>query len=177
MYLKDALFCFLVCTALWAQVEAGVAFWSNNYFESNVIAENCGAPSDVFQLESFKVSPDIIEPGKQVNITITGSLSEKVEDGAYADVMVKVGRIKILKKEFDICEELRKREDEVDIQCPFEKGDISIFQTVTLPKEIPPAIFKVSTEAYTANDDSLACLDLLVDFRRKHSLLEGVLVQ
>ncbi|CAO3670481.1 unnamed protein product [Rhizopus stolonifer] len=177
MYLKNALFCFLVCTVLWAQVEAGVAFWSNNYFGSNVETENCGDQEDVFQLESFQVSPDIIAPGKQVNITVIGFLNEEVEEGAYAKVDVKLGLIKLIHKTFDICEELRNHKDEVDIQCPIEKGPLKVFQTVTLPKEIPPGDFRVTAVAYTANDEPLACLKIRVDFRHRRSLLGDFWVQ
>lgn len=33
------------------------------------------------------------------------SVSDKYQDGAYADVTVKIGVIKLLQKEFDLCEE------------------------------------------------------------------------
>jgi hypothetical protein len=37
-----------------------------------------------------------------------------------------VGLIKLLHKTFDICEELKKNRDNVNIQCPIEKGPIEV---------------------------------------------------
>lgn len=81
------------------------------------------------------------------------------QEGAYADVTVKLGLVKLLKKTFDICEEayvngslhacatvlltntpLIRRKANATIQCPVEKGDYVVEQTVTLPKEIPPGM-------------------------------------
>ena len=38
-------------------------------------------------------------------LTCRESHNHAVQDGAYADVVVKTGPIKILQKEFDVCEE------------------------------------------------------------------------
>jgi len=76
-----------------------------------------------------------------------------VQDGAYADVSVKLGLIKILQKQFDLCNEayvsvifavfeipsLRylRRNANTSVQCPVEKGTYEVEHTVALPKEIP----------------------------------------
>jgi hypothetical protein len=80
----------------------------------------------LFQHKSVDVDPNPLEPGDQVNITIVGELLKTVEEGAYAYVEVKLGLVKLLRKTFDICEELRKHKNEVDIQCPIEEGAFKV---------------------------------------------------
>lgn len=56
-------------------------------------------------IESITVSPDPPEPGKNLTVTVEATANEVVEEGAYADVTVKLGLIKLLQKRFDVCEE------------------------------------------------------------------------
>ncbi|KAI0361208.1 hypothetical protein OH77DRAFT_1391654 [Trametes cingulata] len=128
---------------------------------------DCGTDSHIVRIDSIQVTPDPPQRGEDLSITVQGVASQDVEDGAYADVTVKVGVIKILQKEFDICEEASKAN--ASIQCPVEKGTHKVTQTVTLPKEIPPAQFKVNIRGYTDSDDDLLCLDLMMDFRPKRN--------
>ena len=52
---------------------------------------------------------------------------------------MKLGLIKLLTKEFDICQEAKNAE--LDIQCPVQSGDYTVSHTVTIPKEAPPGMF------------------------------------
>ncbi|OBZ80004.1 Phosphatidylglycerol/phosphatidylinositol transfer protein [Grifola frondosa] len=123
-----------------------------------------GHPSDPVHIETIDISPDPPQPGKDLTVTVTGVATEPIEEGAYADVTVKVGLIQLLKKEFDVCEEARTAN--ASIQCPVEKGTHKVIQTVALPKEIPPAPFAVNIRAFTVDDDDMACLDIKIDFRK-----------
>ncbi|EKM53676.1 uncharacterized protein PHACADRAFT_98847, partial [Phanerochaete carnosa HHB-10118-sp] len=102
-------------------------------------------------------------PGQNLTVKVVGQVDEVVEEGAYADVIVKVGSIKVIEKEFDLCEEARKAE--VNISCPADKGEHNVVHTVTLPKPIPKVKFFVNIHGYTVEDDPLMCLDLWIDFR------------
>ncbi|TRM66183.1 MD-2-related lipid-recognition domain-containing protein, partial [Schizophyllum amplum] len=126
---------------------------------------DCGLPEDLIQLQSIKVSPDPPQPGEQLTVTVNAVVLETIEEGAYADVVVKLGLIKLLSKTFDVCEEARNAN--ATVQCPVEKGPYTVVQTVDLPKEIPKAKFVVSVRAYTAEDDDMACVDLQVDFTKR----------
>lgn len=42
--------------------------------------------------------------------------------------------IRLVKTEADLCEQIKN----VDLECPIEKGIISLTKAVDLPKEIPP---------------------------------------
>lgn len=74
---------------------------------------------------------------------------------------MRIGRIKLLHKEFDLCEEayvfptraavasglrfyIYRRNAHADIECPVEKGEHTVVHTVTLPKEIPKGRVTVS---------------------------------
>ncbi|KAA8645227.1 Phosphatidylglycerol/phosphatidylinositol transfer protein [Aspergillus tanneri] len=73
--------------------------------------------------------------GKPCEVKITGTVNDIIEEGAYADVAVKLGRIKILKKTFDVCEAFR--DYNTTIQCPVKPGSYEVTHTVHLPREIP----------------------------------------
>ncbi|KAG8683322.1 Phosphatidylglycerol/phosphatidylinositol transfer protein [Ceratobasidium sp. 395] len=168
---------------------------------------DCGLPTDAVQVHSIKVSPDPPQIGKDLTITASGYVGQKIEkwgallgafdwlapysysdphllvdplilpkvllrvlnlswqDGAYADVTVKLGLIKLLHKQFDVCEEARN--NNVTVQCPVEPGEYVVMQTVTLPKETPKAKFAIDIKGFTSEealDPDLVCLQLRVDF-------------
>ncbi|CEL58724.1 Phosphatidylglycerol/phosphatidylinositol transfer protein OS=Cryptococcus neoformans var, neoformans serotype D (strain JEC21 / ATCC MYA-565) GN=NPC2 PE=3 SV=1 [Rhizoctonia solani AG-1 IB] len=126
---------------------------------------DCGLPTDAVKVKSIKLSPDPPQIGKDLTITARGVVTRKIEDGAYADVTVKLGLVKLLRKEFDICEEARK--NNVTVQCPVEPSEYEIVQTVQLPKETPRAKFIVDVKGFTSDealDTDLVCLQLKVDF-------------
>ncbi|ETW87295.1 hypothetical protein HETIRDRAFT_243667, partial [Heterobasidion irregulare TC 32-1] len=124
---------------------------------------NCGSASDPIQIESIEVTPDPPKPGQDLTVLVKGTAQDA--EGAYADVTVKLGLIKLLHKQFDVCEEARNAN--ASVRCPVEKGYYEVEQTVTLPKEIPQAKFTVNVRGYTVDDDDLLCLDLVVDFMKK----------
>ncbi|KAF9270298.1 hypothetical protein L218DRAFT_992931 [Marasmius fiardii PR-910] len=124
--------------------------------------EDCGSPDDVVQIKSIQVNPDPPQPGKELSVTVNGFASQTIEEGAYANVVVKLGLIKILTKQFNLCEEARKAN--ASIQCPIQDGDHQVTQVVQLPKEIPRAKFKVNADGYTVDDENLFCVDLSIDF-------------
>ncbi|EGG10955.1 uncharacterized protein MELLADRAFT_123976 [Melampsora larici-populina 98AG31] len=132
--------------------------------------DNCGLETDAITIDSFEVSPDPPQPGKKLTITASGTANERIEEGAYADVVVKLGSfIKILHKQFDICEELRNAN--ATLQCPLEPGQHHIIHTVELPREIPRAKFTVEARAYTQYDDDMACANVVIDFMKPDETL------
>ncbi|KAF7966635.1 hypothetical protein HWV62_37593 [Athelia sp. TMB] len=129
--------------------------------------KDCGLASDPIEIKSIEVSPDPPQPGQDLTVKVHAYVNQRIEEGAYADVTVKLGLIKLLHKQFDVCEEARNAE--ADVQCPVEVGDYTVSQTVALPKEIPRAKFVVEVKGYTAEDDDMLCVNLKVDFM-KHLL-------
>ncbi|KAF5359309.1 hypothetical protein D9756_003361 [Leucocoprinus leucothites] len=127
-----------------------------------VTYSNCGLPTDPIQIESVEVTPNPPKPGGEITVKVNARATEVIEDGAYAHVTVKLGLIKLLTKEFDLCEEARKAE--LSVQCPVQPGHYTVEHKVTLPKEVPRAKFTVDVLGYTVDDDDLMCLKLVADF-------------
>ncbi|KAI1793926.1 ML domain-containing protein [Ganoderma leucocontextum] len=125
--------------------------------------KDCGTDAHLVHINSIEVSPDPPARGQDLTITVDGVAKGPVEDGAYADVTVKAGIIRLLHKEFDVCEEARNAN--TTVQCPVKEGSHKVTQTVTLPSEIPPAQFTVNIRGYTEDDEDLVCMDLMMDFR------------
>ena len=63
-------------------------------------------------------------------------VTHTTQDGTFADVVVKLGLIKLLTRRFDVCEEARA--NNAELQCPLGPGEYELTHTVALPREIPP---------------------------------------
>ncbi|KAJ8659097.1 hypothetical protein O0I10_005135 [Lichtheimia ornata] len=127
------------------------------------LIHDCSDSSYILDIYDITLSPRYPLPGDNLTIEAIGFLEEPVSYGAKADVLVKLGFVQLLKKEFDICEEMDN--NDVELQCPIMDGPVKVTQKVTLPKEIPKAHFKVQVRAKNHNNHPLACLDVDVDFR------------
>ncbi|KAG8745929.1 Phosphatidylglycerol/phosphatidylinositol transfer protein [Ceratobasidium sp. 414] len=135
---------------------------------------DCGSPQDVVHIKSIEVSPDPPQPGKDLTVTVNAVSEKEVMEGAYADVTVKLGLIKLLQKQFDICEEARSAN--ATIQCPIAAGEHKVVQTVALPKEIPRAKFSVFARGYSVDDEDLMCVKIDIDFILGHNLCDPGIV-
>jgi len=99
-----------------------------------------------------------------LTVTVEASAQTEIEDGAYADFTVKIGVIKLLNGQFDLCEDALDQNPAV--QCPVEEGDYEVQHTVELPNDIPHAKFTINARGYTVDDDDLVCVDLKVNFMK-----------
>ena len=72
--------------------------------------------------------------GKTLTIEATGNFTEKVEQGAYLELVVKYGLIRLIHQTADLCEQMKNAVNE---ECPL-LGEKTITKDVDLPKEIPP---------------------------------------
>lgn len=71
-----------------------------------------------------------------MTIEASGYVKETVEIGSEANVVVKLGVVQLLRKNFDICDELDKNKDDVELQCPIEKGDLTVSICVFCTKDM-----------------------------------------
>ena len=78
-------------------------------------------------------------------------MDETIVKGAYIQLQVKYGLIRLVNAKADLCEQV----ENVDLECPIEKGVVSITKDIELPKEIPP----VSCSAYGVHILSLLTVD------------------
>ncbi|GAA5810717.1 hypothetical protein MFLAVUS_004143 [Mucor flavus] len=154
----------------WSRHSLSTSYYPSITRASNVQISDCSDESFLLQIRSIKITPDILTPGAELTLEAEGTLLETVDLGSFADVQVKLGVVTLIRKKFDLCETLEDNKDKIDLQCPIERGDLKIIQKITLPKEIPKAIFHVYVNAFTAHDDDLACIRIKVNFRQQRFL-------
>ena len=74
-----------------------------------------------------------VSSGKTLTIEAKGNFTQEIEDGAYINLSVKYGLIRLINQRADLCEQMKN----VDEECPLS-GEKTITKDVDLPKEIPP---------------------------------------
>lgn len=122
---------------------------------------NCDAAShQILDLRSVIIDPNPPVKGQNLTFVAQGFLSEDVTDGAYVDVDVRYGFIRLVHQTFDLCEEIQN----VDLECPVKKGVQSITKLVLIPEEVPPGKYLVNARAYTKHDKLITCLTATVEF-------------
>ena len=94
---------------------------------------NLATPPKTIKAEHVKLIHGAIS-GNTLSIKASGTLSEKIEDGAKVRLQVKYGLIRIINQEADLCDNIKN----VDLECPLKKGPMTLTKDVELPKEIPP---------------------------------------
>lgn len=123
--------------------------------------ELCDASSQqLLTINSLEISPNPPQRGQNLTIVGDGLLLKAIEDGAYVDVVVNYGYIKLIQQTYDLCEEL----PQVGMECPLEKGEYDLIKAVELPSQIPPGKYTVSARAYTKDDDLITCLTGSIEF-------------
>ncbi|KAB8272712.1 Phosphatidylglycerol/phosphatidylinositol transfer protein [Aspergillus minisclerotigenes] len=125
--------------------------------------EYCNDPSgDILDIKKVDLSPNPPLPGKTLVITASGTLHEKIEEGAYVLLEVKYGLITLLRQTADLCEQLVN----VDLKCPLEPGVMTLTKQVDLPKQIPPGKYTVQADVFNSDDEHITCLKALnIEFK------------
>ncbi|QLQ80303.1 hypothetical protein HG537_0D03040 [Torulaspora globosa] len=115
--------------------------------------------SEKQNLEIFTVdlAPNPPVRGKNLTISAVGKLHETVKEGAYVNVEVRLGYIKLLTQTYDLCETLE--ENKVDgLTCPLAAGPYSVVKEIEIPAEVPPGKYVVLARAYNVDDELITCL-------------------
>jgi hypothetical protein len=86
--------------------------------------------------------------GSTLVIEAAGILSEKVEKGAYVMLQVKYGLIKLVSTKADLCDQVTN----VDMECPIEKGAITITKDVEIPSGVPPVSRRSASRIFVPSD-------------------------
>ncbi|ESX01809.1 hypothetical protein KL918_004780 [Ogataea parapolymorpha] len=116
--------------------------------------------SQLLKLTHVDVLPNPPERGTNLTIVARGDLSKQVDEGAYVEVDVTYGYIKLLHQTYDLCEELPN----VDMECPLKKDSYDLTKIVEIPNEVPPGTYTVIARAFTADDELITCLTGSVAF-------------
>ncbi|KAK9471166.1 putative ML domain protein [Dipodascopsis tothii] len=116
----------------------------------------------VLSIDYIKINPNPPKKGESLYIEGSGILAADIEEGAFVEVEVRYGFIRLVKETIDLCEQL----EQVDKSCPLKKGPIDFSKDVELPDEIPPGKYNAIARAYTADYKEITCLTAIVEFAR-----------
>ncbi len=155
--LTEALFCLSSASAFSVKqlMEDGQTQILNEPIPGESPLELCDTQaSQILTLESLRMDPVPPQRGENLTIIASGTLSATVEEGAYVDVDVDYGLIKLIHATYDLCEELPN----VDMKCPIKKGHYEIKKQVEIPSQVPPGQYRVVARAYTKDDALITCL-------------------
>ncbi|KAI1268900.1 ML domain-containing protein [Xylariaceae sp. FL1019] len=119
--------------------------------------------NDIVSIEKVDLTPNPPEAGSELLIQATGTVYEPIEDGAKVKLVVKYGLIRLVSTEASLCEQISN----VDMECPIDKGVLSITKSVEIPKEVPPGTYTVTADVFTKDDKPITCLQATVKFGAK----------
>ncbi|KAG5992913.1 hypothetical protein E4U52_002444 [Claviceps spartinae] len=117
------------------------------------------------EIYNIDLAPNPPAAGKNLIIKATGAVKRPIENGAYIDLTVKYGLIRLLTTRADLCDKI----GEVDLKCPLNPGNMQITKTVELPNEIPPGTYTVTADVFSAHHKRITCLTATVKFNMNGS--------
>ncbi|KAM3419988.1 hypothetical protein BST61_g3300 [Cercospora zeina] len=136
--------------------------------------EFCEDPEkNILAIKKVDLDPNPPKAGTKLQITASGVLAEDIEEGATVEYQVKYGVIGILHSTADLCETVQN----VDLECPLKKGDLTLTKDVDLPKQIPPGTYTVQATVRSKDEKTITCLKAKVQFHAGGAALEGLFKQ
>lgn len=114
----------------------------------------------------------------ELKVTVQGTTSQDITDGAYVDLTVKLGLIRIFSNRYDLFQVLREDSTAVgstdgsvlivdqrkDSVIP--AGNFTLTYTYKLPKETPQAKFSVFVSIWNSDEADIATLRGQLDLAR-----------
>jgi len=125
---------------------------------------------DIVWIDQVDLDPNPPLAGHDLEFRAHGYVKKPIKQGAYANVTIKYGVIKLLTTQLNLCDQMQN----VNVTCPIEKGPLEIAKTVHLPGEIPPGRYTVHVAVHNNDDESITCLDATVSFGRKTISFAGL---
>ncbi|KAH0545189.1 Phosphatidylglycerol/phosphatidylinositol transfer protein, partial [Trichoglossum hirsutum] len=116
---------------------------------------------DILNIVYVNLKPNPPKPGQALDIEAVGELSKDIEQGAYVNLQVKYGLIRLVNTKADLCDQIKN----VDMECPLKEGRTLLTKSVNLPKEIPPGKYTVFADVYTKDDEKITCLTAEIYFK------------
>jgi len=119
--------------------------------------------AELLIIEKVDLSPNPPRAGQPLLITALGQFKDIIEEGAYVQLSVKYGLVRLISMKTDLCEQVKN----VDLECPIPEGKQEIKKEVEMPKEIPPGKYTVLADVYTKDGRRVTCLTAQVQFSRE----------
>lgn len=95
-----------------------------------------------------------------MTISASGVLSKDIKQDSKVQLQVKYGLITLIKQTADLCDQIGN----VDLECPLQKGQMTLTKEVDIPKEVPKGKYTVSANVLDENGDVVTCLEAVVYF-------------
>ncbi|KAK7206155.1 Phosphatidylglycerol/phosphatidylinositol transfer protein [Myxozyma melibiosi] len=118
--------------------------------------------SQLLDITYLKINPNPPQKGADLFIEAEGILKDTIGEGAFVEVEVRYGFIRLVKETIDLCEQVEK----ADKSCPLDRGVIKFSKSVELPGEIPQGKYNVVARAYKEDYTEITCLTAQVEFAR-----------
>ncbi|KAL9549854.1 hypothetical protein MBANPS3_005004 [Mucor bainieri] len=132
--------------------------------ESNIQVSYCGTERDILNISDLSFEPENVQPGDDVMIYGSGSLSDDISPGTKVQVVLKYSGVDYYSTEVDYCSFVAKKEIDGDLRCPVSKGDLEVAQKVSIPKNIAKGVYTLHLQGKTADGRSIGCADLQATF-------------
>ncbi|WP_405550760.1 ML domain-containing protein (plasmid) [Streptomyces globisporus] len=132
-----------------------------------------GLDTDPLIINSITATPAKPQPGSPWKLAIKATALEVITEGAWLDVTLKLGLIKLHQKRYDLFGCLGGKHPEIPLTLdgkevgPIEKGNVDMTLALDLKREIPPAQFKILVRGYTVDEEDLLSIDATVDFKTR----------
>lgn len=111
----------------------------------------------LLDIKSIELSPNPPQKGHNLTISASGELHQELVEGAYVDVEVRLGYIRLLYNTYDLCEQLDEH-DVDDLKCPIKPGSYNLKKEFFIPAEVPPGKYIFVARAYTNDDELISCV-------------------
>ena len=111
----------------------------------------------LLDISTLVLSPSPPKRGATLSIVASGLVLKDIEEGAYVNVDVRLGYIKLLTQTFDLCEIFS--ENDIDgLTCPIAAGQYNLKKDVEIPKEVPPGKYIIVARAYSVDGELITCI-------------------
>ncbi|CCH61640.1 hypothetical protein TBLA_0F00970 [Henningerozyma blattae CBS 6284] len=120
----------------------------------------------ILSISSLIIAPNPPKRGSTMILEAEGDIISEISEGAYVDVEVRLGYIKLLTQRLDLCAILADHaRDQPDMQCPVQPGHHTFAQKVDIPNEVPAGRYVVVARAFTKDDELITCLTGTIVFK------------
>ncbi|PVU94131.1 hypothetical protein BB559_003090 [Furculomyces boomerangus] len=126
----------------------------------NEIITDYSDEDDLMDIHWVNLDPE--QPARSINLTVTAEayIKERIEH-ASANVIVKYGWIRLVNRDYDLCQLL---EENSNLRCPLDPGTHNLSVVAQIPGLIPPGWFTIEAVAKRNDDVQIGKVIAVVSF-------------
>lgn len=136
---------------------AGIVYSEQYVFNENKFTyELCDNVHSYFAIESVELIPESPVKGKDLTVTVKGTLEKDIVQGVKLKSLFKFKNVPLLKQTFDVCKELDDADD-APMKCPIDKGYKSWTYTFNIPRVMLSGNYQISANITDVDNTLLFC--------------------